>query len=444
VFLAAVAILVGLTAGCRTISKGITESVLDRERTEQWQVRYGSRVHYTLTDETMKELEFEGSVSAGDTTVRYQRGLAEEAQCVADTTVGLLNRVQEQVGVTITTRSTIYLLRFDQRPQDFDISLKVEPNEFPLPLFIRMGDESCESILVQNRGYPYLFVHELVETSLAGGRAQGLVLPDLSWGTLGLSVHVNNYTRWFRDGLANYAGYVAYKALSEDVPSSHRLQYRQTVLHTNPCSGLAQIGDRLFSWRQSSRTRYEREYYNAALGLFLLIEDVYGQEAIRRIVAEIATHKAVNGSDLVEITNQVLGVDVKRLAGDFEFPEIGAELERLTPAAAVNSGLEIQEGLIVLTVEEDGAASQAGLQAKDVITAVGDTTVANSLDFEMALFKARKRPSVSLTVQRRDAGTLTLELPLQKHATQPPAGRRRRPPQDSGIESARSPLLAPL
>ena len=111
--------------------------------------------------------------------------------------------------MTITTRSTIYLLRFDQQPQDFTINLTSDPNEFLLPLFVQAGQESCETIVAQSRGYPYLLVHELVETSLVN-KAGGSVLPDLAWGMSAARMHVNNYTRWFRDGFANYAGYIAY------------------------------------------------------------------------------------------------------------------------------------------------------------------------------------------------------------------------------------------
>jgi hypothetical protein len=416
--LVAIAILLGvLTAGCRTLSKGVTQAVLDRERTEQWHVHYGSRLQYTLDDETMKDLEFEGSVDACDVKVRYQRGLGEQARCVADETTELLAHVQESTGVTLSTRSTIYLLRFDDTPEDFDIRLAVEPNEFPLPLFVQAGDESCESILAQNRSYPYLFAHELVETSLAAGRKDGVVLPDLSWGPWGI-VHVNNYTRWFREGIANYAGYLSYKALSKDIAGARRLPYRQTLLHTNPFSSLAQVGGKLFSWRQSSPGSYDRAYYNAALGLLLLIEDRYGQKAIREIVNEIGKHKAVDGRDLVRITNRVLGVDIRRLARDFEFPEIGVQMERLTPALALNSGLKVQQGLFVQEVVKDSAAAKAAFQEKDAITAVGATPIANSLDFELAVFKVRRQPSVALTVERRDVGTLTLELPLQRpHAS---------------------------
>lgn len=442
---AVAAILVMSAAGCQTINKGLTESVLDSKEPERWQVHYGSRVHYLLNGSTMKDLEFQSSLATGNTTIRYQWGLGDQARCIADKTDELLAKVQQRTGVTITTHSKIYLLRFDDRPQNFDVMLDVEPNELPLPLFIQAGSESCETILVQNRSYPYMFVHELVETSLAAGRRQGVVLPDPSWDVLGFAMHVNNYTRWFREGLANYAGYVAYEALSEDIPSAHRLHYRQTLLHTSPFSSLAMAHDKLFSWVQASQVGYERMYYNAALGLFLLIEDTYGQEAIRRIVAEVAAHRAVNGRDLLKIAEQVLGVDVRQLARDFRFPNVGIELERMTPALALNGGIDVREGLFVMALEKDGLATQAGLQEGDVITTVGDTPMANSLDFERALFKVRNQPSIPLTVVRPDAGTTTVTLPLQmpepagKVAT--PPGKRGKPLKKSRIESTDTPLL---
>jgi len=427
-------VLIGVSAGCRTISRGITESVLEPGSSERWEVRYGSRVLYTLTNETLTEVEFEGSVISGDVVVRYQRGLAPQAQCVADRTAALLDKVCERTGVAISTRTTAYLLRFDQRPQNFNITLAVEPNEFPLPLFVRAGEESCEAIIAQNHSYPYLAVHELVETSLVD-RAGGQVLPDLSWGTLGLSLHVNNYTRWFRDGLANYAGYVAYEIVAGEMPSEQTLCHRQTLLHDRPFTSLARIGDRLFSWPQSSATERERAYYNAALGLFLLIADTYGEQTIRYIMHEVAQQETVDGTDLVEIANHVLGTDVRQLAADFEFPFVGVELERMSPALALNRGVGLREGLFVKRVQEDSAAARAGLLEKDVIVAVGTTPITNMLDFEVGLFRVRKQPSASLTVYRQGAGPLTLRLPVEiPHPADTPPGKHHTPLAEGRIE----------
>lgn len=424
-----VLVLLGLSAGCRTISKGITESVLQRG-SSRWQVHYGSRVHYMLTDKTMQKVQFEGSRNAADTVVRYQRGLGEQAQCIADVTDKLVGEVEQRLGLTITTRTIAYLLRFDERPENFDIVLRVEPNEFPLPLFVRAGEESCAAILAQNHGYPYLLVHELVETSLASGGSQLNVLPDLAWGVFGLNLQLNNYTRWFRDGLANYGGYLAHELVAAQMPPEQRLHHRQALIHVSPFSSLDQVGGKLFSWPQTSNVESERDNYNAALGLFLLLVDNFGEQAIRDILAEVAQREAVDGQDLIEITNRVIDADVRRLAKDFKFRQIGAEVERMSPALAANKGLELRDGLLVQAVNEDSVAKRAGLREKDVITAVGSTPVANELDFELGLFRTRKAMTVPLTVHREAAGTLTLELsfdepkPPEKDT---PDGRPRKP-----------------
>jgi len=228
-----------------------------------------------------------------------------------------------------------------------------------------------------------------------------------------VGVNLNNYTRWFRDGLANYAGFVAYQTLAAEIPSDKKLGQLETLVHTEPFSSLAVVGDKLFAWPQAARMEQERAYYNAALGLFLLIADTSGEQAIREIIHEIAQRRAVNGRDLIEITNRVLQTDVKRMAADFEFPQIEAEVEQMTLALALNKGVRPHAGLFVQAVPAGGLAKRAGLRAKDVIVAVGGTPVANRLDFELGLFKLRKNEAVPLVVQRMDAGTLTLNLPLR-------------------------------
>jgi len=406
------AALFGLSAGCSTLNKSITESVLAREKPRQWSIHYASRLQYTLTNKTLLDMEFEGSRHAGSTVVRYQRGLAGAAQCLADQTAALVKAVQQRTGVVVSTRSTIYLLRLDQQPQDFSVTLTSQPNEFLLPLFVQAGQESCEAIIAQSRGYPYLLVHELVETSLVS-RTGGSVLPDLSWGMPFLQMHVNNYTRWFRDGLANYAGYIAYEIMARETTSARRLYQHETLVHTEPFSCLAEVGDRLFSWPQSASAQFERANYNAALGLFLLIADTFGEQTIRAIVGEIAQRQMVNGRDLLEITNRILKTDVRQLARSFEFPCVGAQVEQMTPALALNRGVEPHAGLFVEAVQAGSRARRAGLQERDVIVAVGATPVANRLDFELGLFKARGDRTVPLTIQRVGVGTLRLDLPLQ-------------------------------
>ena len=258
-----------------------------------------------------------------------------------------------------------------------------------MPLFVRAGDESCDAIIAQNYAYPYLVVHELVE-SFAGepGRRTGAAGPFLGRaGSERLHQQLHPLVPR-RPGQLRRLRRVRDR-LRRRSRASSGCSYRQTLLHTNPFTSLAEVGDKLFPWPQSPATEQERTYYNAALGLFLLIADTYGEQTIHYIPDEIARRETVDGKDLVEIANRVLGTDVRRLAEEFEFARLGVELERLSPALALNRGVDLHEGLFVRSVKDGGVAEQAGLKEKDVITAVGSTPVANLLDFELGLFQAR-------------------------------------------------------
>ncbi len=431
---AALAASVLALGGCRALNRGITEAVLDGGDAGQWHIRYGSQSFYRLDDEGAEEIKFEGLVDAGRVRVRYQRGLEIQARCIADLTSETLEQIEQRVGVAITTSTTIDLLRFDEPPQSFDIQLTVEPNEFPLPLFVRAGEESCTAILAQNRSYPYILVHELVETSLAR-REGSRVLPDLDWGPARLHASLNNYTRWFRDGLANYAGYVASQVVSEEMDCPECPGRVATVLHDRPLSQLDKIGTGLFSWLQSSRSGHERDYYSAALGLFLLIEDRFGEQTIRDIVAQIGTRESVDGRDLREIVSKAIGTDVRQFVAEFAFPVVGGEIAPVTAATAANQGLNVSEGLVLESVEPNGPADRAGLRPDDVILTADARPVASTVDFELALLRAGDRPAVPLAIWRKAIGTTTVELPLRyAEEGSKSRGKRRNPLRKGRID----------
>jgi hypothetical protein len=396
--------IAGLT-GCRAVHRGMTERILGRGKPQGGRMHYGaSGKRYTLDDKGLKDVAFEGSFTSGGTVrVDYPKGLYRQAESLADMTADLVGRVQERLGVTIRTKCHMYLLRVDEIPQNAEVDIAVEPNEFPMPLFVKVGDESAQAILAQNRTYPYVLLHELVETSVTRGLGGGPVLPDVQGGMAGLRGTLNNYTRWFREGLANYAGYVACAI------TATRLVGRQG--HTHPFSALHAIRGRLFSWSQYARTPQEGDCYSAALGVFLLIREEFGEQAIRDIVAEVARRQSVDGRDLIDIVNHVIGGDIEARVTAFTFPRVDAELAPVTAALALNEELDVTQGLFVESVEPNGWAARAGLKEKDVMTAVHSAACNDPLDFELSLFRTRTLPSVSLTVHRRDAGVLTLVFP---------------------------------
>jgi hypothetical protein len=410
----ATALVLSAVAGCASFNKGLTKTTVQRARSRKWEIHYAGESKYVLTDERLKEVEFAGSFEVEDVNVHYQNGLQAQAACIADKTAELLRVVEERTGVDIAHYTSIYLLRVDDIPSRFDIRLKTEPNAFHLPLFVKAGSESCRSIVAQNWSYPYALVHELVETSLVCPDGGACVLPDLSWQWFLVQGQVNNYTRWFRDGLANYGGYIAYDNVRRDdkfsIDDISRLTKRR--LHNRPFSSLNRLGKKLFSWRQQHEHKQSIDYYNAALGLFLLIEHRFGEESIPKIMLQVNKRDYLNGSELIRIVNEALDVDIAQLAEDFSFPETGLELDVLSPALVANQGLDIDEGLFVSEVEPNSVADTAGIQKGDVLLTVNDGAVGNNLDYELALFELLEHETAEIAIWRQEQGKLTITLPL--------------------------------
>lgn len=413
-----------ILTGCRTVNKRLSERVLNPDKAKAWSIHYGSEDQFTLDDNRLEKLDFAGWAETDRVRVHYPQGLAESAQCIANETSNMLSEVERRLGITITTQARFELLRVDEVPQNFDIHLESKPNVFRLPLFVQTGQESCEAILAHSHSYPYIVVHEMVETSMACSTANGRVLPDVGWSFLFFGAHLDNDTRWFRDGLANYAGFVAYQTIRKGVDTSEEPLAGRELIHNKPFTLLDQVGDKLFSWSQYSRDKQQEDYYNAALGLFLLIADEYGEQSIRDITAGIASRDDVDGRDLLEIAKEVTGADLRELAADFRFPRIGAAVADLTPATALNRGLDVQQGLFVAAVEPNSLAAAAGIEPNDVIVAVNDTDVTDYLSYQLAVFAARRSQTVSLSIWRPQAGVSPVEMALWQATPQQPRKQR--------------------
>jgi putative serine protease PepD len=82
---------------------------------------------------------------------------------------------------------------------------------------------------------------------------------------------------------------------------------------------------------------------------------------------------------------------------------------------ATDGGSEVGTGASVVEVQAGGAAAQAGLQAGDVVTAVGDRPVTTSTELTAAVRSAAPGDEVALTV-RRGGATTTVEVTLGSSA----------------------------
>ncbi len=131
-----------------------------------------------------------------------------------------------------------------------------------------------------------------------------------------------------------------------------------------------------------------------------------------------------------------LGEELGRRFEGFRIPEfdvfrsrtrLGIGAQALTPQLADYFGVE--EGVLVTHVEEDSAASTAGLRAGDVITAVDDRGVSDVDELRRRLDRVEPDEEFPLTITR-DGETLTLSATVESRD-----GRRSRRPVRRPIDS---------
>ena len=102
--------------------------------------------------------------------------------------------------------------------------------------------------------------------------------------------------------------------------------------------------------------------------------------------------------------DQMAALDDSRSEGEEErtaSESLGATLARLTPEARTNLGLEDEaKGVVITSLEADGAAARSGLRVGDVIVRLGDRVVENPAEFDQAL-SAEDDKAALLLINRR-------------------------------------------
>jgi hypothetical protein len=399
-----------LSGGCRSFNRDLVIRFLPKALAKQSQGKWVASGKYVLTDSNLQKTTFEGTVETEDANVIYQFGMEEQARHIANQINDLTSHIESSTGLKICYSTRVYLLRQERIPENYEIRFKSEPGIFTMPLFVSAGDESCQAIVQRNLGYPELLTHEIVEMSLIFHKPPGVVLPDVEGELFFLKPKMLNYTRWFREGFAEYAGVLAHQMVRYK-PSDEYSTVNLVVL-SSPFSALESVGGKLFKWHSYSRPVVKNEYYDAALGLFLLIADRFGTDALKDIVAQMNELDYLDGPDLINVVNRALDTDIEELVANFHFPDIGCKLTLLTRAIVLNEDLNVKQGLYTSAVEPNSLADSAGIKKKDVIMKIGDEPVRNNLQFERILLRLLDRRTVDITIWRKGEGLMVVELPL--------------------------------
>jgi S1-C subfamily serine protease len=87
-------------------------------------------------------------------------------------------------------------------------------------------------------------------------------------------------------------------------------------------------------------------------------------------------------------------------SGQVVHPYLGVSLTPLTPPLARQLGVSATQGIAIVSVGEGSPAAAAGLQSRDVITAVDGTPIVDDSTFAEALNAHKPGDTVTLTVLR--------------------------------------------
>jgi hypothetical protein len=272
---------------------------------------------------------------------------------------------------------------------------------FQFPLFTVEGEEDFETIRSSNPFYPYMFIHELTKLSLVDPARPPLILADQKTGPM---MKTSYLTRWFREGLANYAEFLVYEKMRERVVEGENYQplssFESSHVYQQPLSSLAKVGPALFNWDQFDDSTHDQDYYNAAMGLFILLEHQFGDDAVRKVMDALEKQYYVDGQVILNAINETLNTNIEEVVQGFDLMTAGTQASPLTPATAKNFGLAVQKGLYVNALTETGAAHSAGIRQGDVIIGINRRTVTNNLDYELAMLEAQDHGNLYFTVDR--------------------------------------------
>lgn len=397
--------LAGLLAGCETLEE---KTALDTYTTYQeeggkpaFDVRFNYSDAVVVDNAHVAEQYYEGTAKVGRAEVAFQAGLKEQAGELAMEMEQYIAHVEQKLGRELQVPVRAYLLRRDRLPGEITGGFQRTSDVYQFPMFVADADESFETIRSTNPFYPYMFVHELAKLSLVDPARPPLILDDQKENPL---VKTRYYTRWFREGLANYAEFLVYEKMRERtaadggaVPLS---TFENNHVYQQPLTSLSKVGADLFTWDSFDDRANNPDYFNAAMGLFILVEDKYGDGAIRTIIDELEKLDYVDGQVLEETFNKTLGTDIRQLVSTFKLQETGTEAMALTPATAKNYGLQAPQGLYVNNVAESSLAKTAGVQRGDVIVQLNRTVIANKLDYELAMLEAQRHGNVYFMIDR--------------------------------------------
>jgi len=360
----------------------------------------------------------------GRVTVHAPEKVAKIAAQLAEKTERCYDAVEAACGLRWRFATELYLLPVFEVPENVDFKARKE-NTIVAAIFLLPTDKSVKDLVGRNPFFPEAWAHEMTEGTMVFPEGNGpAFLIDPCLGPVGWKFG----TRWFRDGLSNYAALIAARELGGPETAAKGGLGR-------PFSSLALARTTLLKWSQCHAGRSvegisSQHLYSAALGAILEIERYGGPGTIARLMRGFAAGSAVDGRAIERALDEALGFKLRGFLRDYRFPYIGVELARKWPERNL---LEIKR------VAENSPAAEAGFREGDTLLELEGERVENLWQLEHALRKAGVGARVQFTV-RRDGGSATIKVRLGEFTREVLKKSRKKDAVVSGVAASVRPV----
>lgn len=150
-------IIMCFLTGCQQISRAAMKRTYENpEKIDaSWRVRIEGTYHLCKND--LKKKTFQDTLKTTRVDVHYQQGLEEQAKCLADQVESVLDHIKQETSLSMPLKPELYLIRVDEIPGTVNMTMPIDPNSLPYPVFVKAGEESCSSLVNSSHIYPYAF-----------------------------------------------------------------------------------------------------------------------------------------------------------------------------------------------------------------------------------------------------------------------------------------------
>ena len=296
----------------------------------------------------MKAQTYEGQIQVGDITVHYPHGMSSQAKLIGTAFEEARAEIKDRTGITWAFSLDLYLVPVTDTSQGFRLQFSLRGRKLSLPILVQPGREPF--ILPDWSGG---IAHEITEASmLASLSRRDLVLGDYCWGGFALV----NETRWFRDGVSDFAWDITNERLFGDRYQPPAWIYQE----------LAKTREGLLDWSNCD----DGSGYASAHALIIQLNDRFGPDVIARILLAASHERYINGGMLNRAVRKVTGQDLRQFLRDYRITWLGVDLVDTDPVPGYPSLVKEGNQVRVSRVYPRTPAYFWKLRPGDVILAV--------------------------------------------------------------------------